>query len=150
MQTGVHTFEAAAFLRERGADPIAVKTLFAASMTAYRQRSQLVADAELHGRFAITVTREKMENVQIIAAQTADDLLGIEGVDASFVLYPRGEQACISARSLGRMNVQVIMEQLGGGGHQIMAATQRSDCSITELRTMLIEVLDAAEAEETK
>ncbi len=150
MQTGVHTFEAAAFLRERGADPIAVKTLFAASMTAYRQRSQLVADAELHGRFAITVTREKMENVQIIAAQTADDLLGIEGVDASFVLYPRGEQACISARSLGRMNVQVIMEQLGGGGHQIMAATQRSDCTITELRTMLIEVLDAAEAEETK
>ena len=153
MQTGVHTFEAAAYLREQGADPIAVKTLFAASLTAYRQRSSLVANAELHGRFAITTAEEKMENVQIVAAQTADDLLGIEGVDASFVLYPRGEQACISARSLGKMNVQVIMEALGGGGHQIMAATQRTDCSLTELRAMLIAVLDeheARRAEETE
>lgn len=145
MSTGVHTFEAAAYLRERGADPIAVKTLFAASMTAYRERSMLVASAELHGRFAITGTEEKMENIQIVAAQTADELLGIEGVDASFVLFKRGEQACISARSLGRMNVQVIMEALGGGGHQIMAATQRTDCSLTELRAMLIAVLDEHE-----
>ena len=86
-----------------------------------------------------------MDNIQIVAAQTADDLLGIEGVDASFVLYPRGNQACISARSLGKMNVQVIMEALGGGGHQIMAATQRTDCTLTELRAMLIAVLDEHE-----
>ncbi len=145
MQTGVHTFEAAAYLRERGADPISVKTLFAASMDAYRQRSMLVASAELHGRFAITAAEDPMDNIQIVAAQTADDLLGIEGVDASFVLYPRGSQACISARSLGKMNVQVIMEALGGGGHQIMAATQRTDCTLTELRAMLIAVLDEHE-----
>ena len=145
MQTGVHTFEAAAYLRERGADPIAVKLLFAASMTAYRQRSVLVASAELHGRFAITGTEEEFEDIQIVAAQTADELLGIEGVDASFVLFMRGGQACISARSLGRMNVQVIMEALGGGGHQIMAATQRKDCTLAELRAMLIAVLDEHE-----
>lgn len=142
MQTGVHTFEAAAYLRDRGADPIAVKSLFAGSMEAYRQRSRLVAEAELHDRFAIAVARDRMDDIQIIAAQTADELLGIEGVDASFVLFPRGDQVCISARSLGKMNVQVVMEKMGGGGHQIMAATQRKDCSLSELRAELLAVLN--------
>lgn len=150
MQTGVHTFEAAALLRECGADPIVVKTLFSATMGAYRQRSRMVVDAELHGRCAITVARDECQDIQIIASQTADELLGIEGVDASFVIYPNRGASCISARSLGKMNVQVIMEQLGGGGHQTMAAVQRKDCSPTELRTKLIGVLDAmAAAEQT-
>ncbi len=142
MQTGVHTFEVAAYLRERGADPTAVKTLFAGSMEAYRQRSKLVAEAELHDRFAITVEEEQVPDIQIIASQTADELLGIEHVDASFVIFPRGELSCISARSLGAMNVQVVMERLGGGGHQTMAATQLRDCTVTELRARLIAVLD--------
>lgn len=142
MQTGVHTFEVAAYLRERGADPTAVKTLFAGSMEAYRQRSKLVAEAELHDRFAITVEEEQVPDIQIIASQTADELLGIEHVDASFVIFPRGELSCISARSLGAMNVQVVMERLGGGGHQMMAATQLRDCTVTELRARLIAVLD--------
>ena len=147
MQTGVHTFEVAAYLRERGADPIAVKTLFAGSMDAYRQRSKLVAEAELHGRFAVTLEEEKFPDIQIIASQTADELLGIENVDASFVIFPRGELSCISARSLGKMNVQVIMERLGGGGHQTMAATQVKDCPVTELRARLYAVLDDIEKE---
>lgn len=145
MQTGVQTFEAAAFLRTQGADPVTVKALFAASMTAYRHRSLLVSDAELHGRFAITVAREAVPDMQVIAAQTADDLLGIEGVDASFVIFPNDSLACISARSLGKMNVQVIMEMLGGGGHQTMAAAQVKNCTPTALRIRLIETLDSLE-----
>lgn len=147
MQTGVHTFEVAAFLRERGADPIAVKTLFAESLDAYRHRSKLVSEAELHGRFAIATEKEELPDIRIIASQAADELLGVEGVDASFVVYRTGNMSCISARSLGKMNVQVVMEQLGGGGHQIMAATQRKDCTVVQLRSMLIEVLYETEAQ---
>lgn len=148
MQTGVHTFEIAAYLRERGADPVAVKTLFAGSMDAYRQRSRLVAEAEVYKRYAITVAEEELPDIQIIASQTADELLGIENVDASFVIFPRGELSCISARSLGAMNVQVVMERMGGGGHQMMAATQLKDCPVAKLRTMLLDTLDAIEAED--
>ncbi len=147
MQTGVHTFEVAAFLRERGADPIAVKTLFAESLEAYQQRSRLVAEAKLFGRYAITSAAEQIPDIRVIASQAADELLGVEGVDASFVLYPAGDQVCISARSLGKVNVQVIMEQLGGGGHQIMAATQRTDCTLVQLCEMLVAVLEKTDAE---
>lgn len=145
MQTGVHTFEVAAFLRERGADPIAVKTLFAESLEAYQHRSKLVSYAKLHGRYAISVATEQVPDIRVIASQAADELLGVEGVDASFVLFPCGNQACISARSLGKVNVQVIMEQLGGGGHQIMAAAQRTDCTLVQLGEMLVEVLNKAD-----
>lgn len=146
MQTGVHTFEVAAFLRERGADPIAVKTLFAESLTAYQHRSRLVSEARLHGRYAIAVQTEMIPEIRVIASQAADELLGVENVDASFVLYPGQDQACVSARSLGKVNVQVIMERLGGGGHQIMAAAQRSDCTIAKLCELLLEELDAYDA----
>ncbi len=148
MQTGVHTFEVAAFLRERGADPIAVKTLFAESLTAYQHRSRLVSEAGLHGRYAIAVQTELIPEIRVIASQAADELLGVENVDASFVLYPGQDQACVSARSLGKINVQVIMERLGGGGHQIMAAAQRSDCSIAQLCELLLKELDAYDAEQ--
>ena len=146
MQTGVHTFEVAAFLRERGADPIAVKTLFSESLEAYQQRSRLVSEAKLHGKYAIAMQPHEIPDIRVIASQAADELLGVEGVDASFVVFPSGGQACISARSLGLVNVQVLMEQLGGGGHQIMAATQRKDMDINELCDALIRVLDEDDA----
>lgn len=149
MQTGVHTFEAAAFLREQGADPIAVKRLFAESLDAYRHRSRLVAEAEIIGRAAITMEEEALPDIRIIASQAADELLGVEGVDASFVLYYAGDQACISARSLGNMNVQLVMEALGGGGHHIMAATQRRDCNVPQLKAMLIRALEEYEQNRT-
>ncbi len=147
METGVQTFESAAYLRTRGADPIVVKLLFAATMEAYRQRSLLVSEAQLHGRFAVAAAKEFVPDIQIIAAQTADDLLGIEGVDAAFVLYPRESLACVSARSLGKINVQRIMEKMGGGGHQTMAAAQRKDCTIEELLNDLLVLLEETETE---
>ena len=146
MQTGVHTFEVAAFLRERGADPIAVKTLFAESLDACQHRSRLVSEAKMHGKYAISVAADEIPDIRVIASQAADELLGVEGVEASFVLFQSGTQACVSARSLGKVNVQVIMEQLGGGGHQIMAAAQRTDCTLAQLGEMLVEVLNRADA----
>ena len=148
MQTGVHTFEVAAFLRDRGADPITVKTFFAESLAACQQRSKLVSEAQMHGRYAISVAAEGIPDIRVIASQAADELLGVEGVEASFVLFMSGNQACISARSLGKVNVQVIMEQLGGGGHQIMAAAQRTDCTLVQLGEMLIDVLSRTEIPE--
>ena len=147
-QTGVHTFEVAAYLREHGADPIEVKTLFAESLEAYQTRSKLVSEAVVHGRYAITVADTEVKDLRVIASQAADELLGVEGVFASFVLFPSGEQACISARSLGKVNVQTIMEALGGGGHRVMAATQRTDCSLKELCSKLIAVLDELDRKE--
>ncbi len=142
MRTGVRTFEAAAFLRKMGADTVRVKELFSSSIELYRFRSQLVSQAELHGRYAISVTGRPAEELMLTAPQAADELLTIQGVEASFVIYPAGDRISISARSLGAVNVQVIMEQLGGGGHQTMAATQLSDSTPARARQALLDVLE--------
>lgn len=143
MQTGAHTFEVAAFLRERGADPISVKSLFAGSIEAYRQRSRLVSESELYrGKYAVAEQAEEIPGVQIISSQAADELLGVDRVVASFVIYKQGTRSCISARSMGTMNVQTVMEQLGGGGHQTMAAVQQEGVSTAELKQRLLAVLD--------
>lgn len=142
MKTGVRTFEAAAYLRKSGADTVKVKGLFTNSIEAYRKKSALISTAEIFDRCAIAVSDSKSDDIRIIAPQAADELLGISGVDASFVIYKTGDVVNISARSLGVMNVQVIMERLGGGGHQTMAAAQLTDVSEQKAKEMLIEVLD--------
>ena len=142
MKTGVRTFEAAAYLRKNGADTVKVKGLFTNSIEAYRKNSALISTAEIFDRCAIAVSDSKSDDIRIIAPQAADELLGISGVDASFVIYKTGDVVNISARSLGVMNVQVIMERLGGGGHQTMAAAQLTDVSEQKAKEMLIEVLD--------
>ena len=142
MKTGVRTFEAAAYLRKNGADTVKVKGLFTNSIEAYRKKSALISTAEIFDRCAIAVSDSKSDDIRIIAPQAADELLGISGVDASFVIYKTGDVVNISARSLGVMNVQVIMDRLGGGGHQTMAAAQLTDVSEQKAKEMLIEVLD--------
>ena len=142
MKTGVRTFEAAAYLRKNGADTVKVKGLFTNSIEAYRKKSALISTAEIFDRCAIAVSDSKSDDIRIIAPQAADELLGISGVGASFVIYKTGDVVNISARSLGVMNVQVIMERLGGGGHQTMAAAQLTDVSEQKAKEMLIEVLD--------
>lgn len=142
MRTGVRTFEAAAFLRKLGADMVAVKGLFANSMACIRKRSQLVSSAELYNRCAIATDDSKEESIRIASAQAADELLGIVGVDASFVIFRTPVGINISARSMGAMNVQIIMEKLGGGGHQTMAAAQFTDITVAEAKEKLIEAID--------
>ena len=125
LNTGVRTFEASAFLRNRGADPVTVKKLFAGSMETYKLRAEIVSSAELYDDdCAIAINDTVNENTRLASAQAADEMLGISGVLGSFVVCRYGSEFNISARSLGSMNVQVIMEKLGGGGHRTMAACQ--------------------------
>ncbi len=124
MRSGARTFEAAAYLKKLGADTVTVKRLFADSLETYREKSVLIQSAKLFHGCAIATTDSSAPELRLAAPQAADDLLGIVGVRASFVIY-RQEGVCyISARSLDAFNVQVIMEKIGGGGHQTMAGAQ--------------------------
>ncbi len=143
MRTGVRTFESAAFLRKLGADMVAVKGLFANDFECIRHRSQLISSTEIYNRCAIAADDSGSADSRVSAAQAADEMLGIEGVDASFVIFrtPDGGVS-ISARSLGVMNVQIIMEKLGGGGHQTMAAAQFTGIKVAEAKAKLIGAID--------
>mgnify|MGYP000801102484 CR=1 FL=1 len=142
MKTGVRTFEAAAYLRKCGADTIKVKGFFTSSIEDYRKRSELISDAEIIGSCAIAVARMQSDDIRIIAPQAADELLSIENVDASFVIYKTGNVTNISARSLGILNVQVIMEKLGGGGHRTIAGAQLPGATVEEAKEKVKGVID--------
>lgn len=147
MRTGVRTFEAAAYLRKIGADTIQVKTLFSNTLSMYAMRAQIVAHAELYQNNAISAVKLQSPDVRVLAAQAADELLSIQGVEASFVIYMEENGVGISARSMGNVNVQVIMEQLGGGGHQTMAAAQLQGCTVQEAKERLLLILEAQAAQ---
>lgn len=124
MRSGARTFEAAAYLKKLGADTIAVKNLFSDTLNTYHEKSKLIQSASLFNGCAIATTDSTASELRLAAPQAADELLGISGVKASFVLYVMDGVCCISARSLGSFNVQLIMEAVGGGGHQTMAGAQ--------------------------
>ena len=141
MKTGVTTFETAAYLKKMGADTIAVKQMFANSIETYHEKSKVINSAEIYRKCAIARADGTFSNVRIAASQAADEMLGITGVCASFVMYKQGDIVNISARSMGKYNVQVIMEALGGGGHLTMAAAQiRTDLETADKQ--LREVID--------
>ncbi|MBR3869657.1 MAG: DHH family phosphoesterase [Clostridia bacterium] len=143
LKTGVRTFEAAAYLRDNGADTITVRKLFAATVEENAIISQIVNNAQIKGNFAFAKTENKDPSIRLAAAKAADDLLNIEDVDASFVVFATGDNAVsISARSYGRVNVQIIMEKLGGGGHHTMAAAQLKDTSVDNANEMLQEIVE--------
>ncbi len=141
LRTGVRTFEASAFLRSRGADPVAVKKLFADSFQVYRERALLVSSAEFYQNHAIALAKPGVSVSRVAASQAADELLNIENVDASFVMFAAGDGVNISARSLGKINVQIIMEALGGGGHHTMAATQIPKTTMEQAKQKLLHIL---------
>ena len=124
LHTGVRTFEAAAALRRYGAETERVRQLFDVTMVEYNAKSALVEAAKMYRNCAISVGGGVPPEARVAVAQAANDLLRIQGVDASFVAVQAGSGMNISARSWGAVNVQVIMESLGGGGHQTMAAAQ--------------------------
>lgn len=132
-KTGIKTFEAAAFLRKKGADTMRVKNLFKNSMASFKVKSEAIKNAEVFNEnMAITVVDITEENSNILAAQTADELITIENIEASFVLGQQEDLIFVSARSLGQINVQRIMEMLGGGGHQLVSAAQLRGMTIKE------------------
>lgn len=142
LRTGVRTFEAAAYLRARGADTVTVKGFFNSSMENKKLRGQVVLNAQSYRNCAVSVADIKHKDIRIISAQAADELLTVSDVSASFVLFRTGDTANISARSMGKVNVQLIMEALGGGGHQTMAAAQLANTDLSEARQMLKKAID--------
>lgn len=122
-KSGVRTFDAAAFLRSLGADTIEVKKMFTDSLEDYLLISDTIKSAEVHENLAIAVCPESVNNT-VIVARAADELLGISGIDVCFVLCKINDSINISGRSTGEVNVQVILEELGGGGHMNMAGAK--------------------------
>ena len=142
-QTGVRTFEAAAFLRRSGADVTRVRKLFRENMVDYQAKAEAVRAAEVYmDAFAISVCpAEGLDSPTIIGAQAANELLEIKGIKASVVLTDYNNTIYFSARSIDEVNVQIIMERLGGGGHMNIAGAQLKDTDLEGARVKLKEVL---------
>ena len=142
LRVGVGTFEAAAKLKDFGADPIRVKKLSSNDMDSYRERNKIVDSAKKYKNCAIAVADDETPDIRLISAQAADELLCVSGVDASFVIFKLGDCICVSARSFGAVNVQVIMEYMNGGGHQTMAAVQVKNSTFAEVTEQVMRSLD--------
>ena len=143
-KTGVRTFEVAAFLRRNGADVTIVRKLFREDAIEYKAKADAVSQAEIYrNAFAIsTCTSEDIESPTIVGAQAANELLNIRGVKASFIMTEYQNQIFVSARSIDEINVQIIMEKMGGGGHLNTAGCQLSGISISEAIGILKATLD--------
>ncbi len=143
-KTGVRTFEAAAYLRRVGADVTRVRKLLRNDMAAYKARAEAVRRAEVYrGCFAISVCpADNIASPTVASAQAANELLNIIGIKASFVLTDYNGKIYISSRSMDEINVQRIMERLGGGGHISTAGAQLTDCSIEEAKQIIQNTLD--------
>lgn len=142
VKTGVRTFEAAAWLRRAGADTTEVKRFFQTNLDAFRVRAKCIAAAEFHENgIATSISEGCNEGAQVLNSQVADELLNIRGVMASFVAgRTEAGKTVISARSLGELNVQIIMEKLGGGGHLTTAGAQ-VDCSPEEVIASVLDII---------
>ena len=150
-KTSVRTFEAAAFLKRHGADVIRVKKLFRDNFSDYKWRADSVSGAEIFlDCFAITVSEsEGVQSPTVLGAQIANELLDINGIEASFVLTEYNNKIYVSARSLDTINVQLIMERMGGGGHMNMAGVQIEGKSLEEVKQMVIETVKEMKADKS-
>ena len=152
-QTGARTFEAAAFLRRAGADIEKVKQLFIETFDSVQLRAKIVFEANRTEGIAISVAPEGLKDMMALAAQSADMLISNEDIEAAFVLYSLNDGGIgVSARSKGKVNVQVVMEALGGGGHRTVAGAQLQGMTIEEAKKAILdhalEALHSAEKEE--
>jgi len=142
-KTGVRTFEAAAYLRRCGADLDRVRKLLRNDMASYQAKADVVRNAEVYrGEYAISECKANVESPTIVAAQAANELLNIIGIRASFVLTEYEGRIFISSRSIDEVNVQLVMEKLGGGGHLNIAGTQLRECTMEEAKERLKATLD--------
>ena len=141
VRTGESTFEAAAFLRRLGADPVEVKKLLQSDFQDTMAKYQIIKSARLY-RQEIAISALNSGTTRTLAAQAADELLNISGITASFVLYPDDGQVIISARSIGDANVQMILEPLGGGGNAATAGAQLRDTTVKDALDKLVASID--------
>lgn len=143
-KTGVRTFEAAAYLRRCGAEVTRVRKMLRNDMDAYKARAEAVRHAEVfHNMFAISVCpADNIESPTVACAQAANELLNIIGIKASFVLTEYHDRIYISARSIDEINVQLVMERLGGGGHMNSAGAQLTGCTLEDAKRTIENTLD--------
>ena len=142
-KTGVRTFEAAAYLRRCGVDIIKVKKWFQSDLESYNKISEIVRNAEIiHETIGISTYEVQEKDTSLICAKAADELLTIGNITASFVLGTMEDKITISGRSIGDINVQVILEKLGGGGHITLAGAQLENKTIEEAKELLIEKIE--------
>ena len=138
-KTGVRTFEAAAFLRKKGIDIIRVKKWFQSDLETFNKIAEIVTNAEIvNESIAIAIYDKKEKDASLICAKAADELLTISNITASFVIGNQGNKVCISGRSIGDVNVQIILEKLGGGGHITLAGAQVEGMTLEETKQELI------------
>ena len=141
VRTGERTFEAAAFLRQLGADTVEVKKLLQNDFQDTISKYQIIKSARLY-REEIAIAALNNTTTRTLAAQAADELLNISGITASFVLYPDEDRIIISARSIGDANVQMILEPLGGGGNTATAGAQVAGSSVKDVLDRLVDSID--------
>ena len=142
-KTGVRTFEAAAFLRKCGIDIIKVKKWFQSDLNTYNKISEIVNKTEIiNGTIGISTYEAVDKDSNIVCAKAADELLTISDITASFVIGNLGDKVCISGRSIGDINVQVILEKLGGGGHITLAGAQIEGMNIDEVKQALMDKIN--------
>ena len=142
-KAGVRTFEAASYLRRMGVDPVNVRRLFKSDIKNCIAKAEIIKSAVLYrDNIAFSYLYDECPNMSVTVAQAADELLDVSGVEASFVLAKVGSRILISGRSLEQINVQVILEKLGGGGHITIAGAQLEDVTIEEADQMLKNAID--------
>lgn len=143
-KTGVRTFEAAAYLRRAGAEVTRVRKMLRNDMSAYKARAEAVRHAEVYrGCFAISICpADNVESPTIVCAQAANELLNIVGIKASFVMTEYQGKIYVSSRSIDEINVQLIMERLGGGGHLSVAGAQLTNCSVMQAKHIIEDTID--------
>ena len=142
VRTGVRTFEASAYLRKMGAEPAEAKALFSTSYDVYKSKAEIVTQSEVYRGCAISMCEHLPEELRLAVPQAADDMLNIDGINASIVAYMEENTVYISARSLGGYNVQLIMESMGGGGHQTMAGVQLRGWDLPRAHAEIIKAID--------
>lgn len=149
-KTGVRTFEAASFLRKQGVDTVAVKTMFQQDLQSYIKRSDIIRNATIvRENIAVSIATKSDDSTHVVAAQAADELLNVKGITASFVIFNSDNNTSISGRSLGSINVQLILEKLGGGGHLTIAGAQLPNLSPEEAKEQLLTAIDEYYLEST-
>ena len=148
-KTGVRTFEAASYLKKSGADTIEVKKMFNSDINDFITKADIIQSTKIiNDNICLAYTGKEADNINIVVAQAADELLNIKQVEASFVLGQKNGRVFVSARSLGNINVHVLMEKLGGGGHRDIAGAQFKDITIEEAYNKVKEVIQSYLKEE--
>ncbi len=150
-KTGVRTFEAASYLRNLGAETLSVKKFFNSYAEDFLVKAEIIQRTEIvKERICISYARAEIDNINIVIAKAADELLNIKNIEASFVLGMKGDTVFISARSLGDINVHILMEKIGGGGHIDIAGAQLKDVSLSQAYNMVKDIIEEYLEEEEK